>query len=105
MPLLLKRYSFYTIIISMDFELDPAKSAANKAKHGIDFEAAQVLWSDVDLAVAPTLAGPEPRFLAIGKIDEKVWTAVFSWRGDRLRIISARRARPNEVRHYEEDQL
>ncbi len=87
----------------MDFEFDPVKSGANKAKHGIDFDEAQALWSDVDLIVAPALAGPEPRFLAIGKIDEKVWTAVFTRRDDRLRIISVRRARANEVKHYEED--
>jgi uncharacterized DUF497 family protein len=55
----------------MDFEFDPAKSAANKAKHGIDFDEAQVLWNDSELAIAPALAGPEPRFLAIGKIHGK----------------------------------
>jgi uncharacterized DUF497 family protein len=87
----------------MKFEFDPAKSAANKAKHGIDFEEARALWADSNLAVAPALTGPEPRYLAIGRIGVKVWTAVFTWRDDRLRIISMRRSRPNEVKRYEED--
>jgi uncharacterized protein len=87
----------------MDFEFDPAKSAANKAKHGIDFVEAQELWRDPERAFAPALAGVEPRFVAIGKIGDKVWTAVFTWRGDRVRMISVRRARKNEVERYEKD--
>ena len=79
------------------------KASRNKAKHGVDFEAAQELWSDPDRIVAPTFAGPEPRFLAVGKIGSRVWTAVFTWRGDRVRIISVRRARKDEVERYEED--
>jgi uncharacterized DUF497 family protein len=87
----------------VDFEFDPAKSLANKAKHGIDFEHAQELWKDPVRTFAPALTGPEPRFVAIGKIGDKAWTAVFTWRGDRVRIISVRRARKNEVERYEED--
>lgn len=64
----------------MRFEYDPAKSLSNKAKHGVDFDEAQELWSDLDRVLAPTFAGPEPRFLAIGKIGGRVWTAVFTWR-------------------------
>ena len=63
------------------------------------------MWRDEDLAVAPALAGPEPRFLAIGKIGERIWTAVFTLRGAGVRIISVRRSRPNEVSHYEEVQF
>jgi uncharacterized protein len=87
----------------MEFEFDPEKSAANRTKHGIDFVEAQALWSDPDRALAPARTSPEPRFVAIGKIGDRVWTAVFTWRGDRVRIISVRRARKNEVERYEED--
>jgi len=87
----------------MEFEFDPAKSAANKAKHGIDFDEAQELSKDPDRALAPALTGSEPRIVAIGKIGDKIWTAVFTWRGDRVRIISVRRARKNEIERYEED--
>ncbi|HTZ66534.1 MAG TPA: BrnT family toxin [Roseiarcus sp.] len=75
----------------------------NKAKHGVDFDEAQEFWSDPNRIFAPTSAGPEPRFLAIGKIGDKVWKAVFTWRVDRVRIISVRRARKDEVERYEED--
>lgn len=86
----------------MEFEFDPAKSAANKAKHGIDFDEARELWSDQERVFAPALVGSEPRFVAIGKIGGRIWTAIFTWRGDRVRIISVRRARKYEAEHYEE---
>ena len=69
----------------------------------MDFDEAQELWSDPDRIIAPTLAGPELRFLAIGKIEGRVWTAVFTWRENRVRIISVRRARKDEVDRYEKD--
>ncbi len=87
----------------MEFEYDPSKSASNQEKHGIDFDAAQALWADPRLIEAPALVADEPRFLAIGKIDGKHWTAVFARRDHRSRIISVRRARREEVEHYEID--
>jgi uncharacterized DUF497 family protein len=85
----------------MEFEFDPAKSAANKAKHGIDFVEAQALWADDGLVDAPIPLRGEPRFLAIGRIDGKHWTAVWTLRGEAVRIISVRRARKTEVMFYE----
>ena len=85
----------------MLFEYDPAKSATNRDKHGIDFEAAQALWSDPFLIVAPALTEDEPRFLAVGRIDGTYWTAVFTVREDRTRIISVRGARDREIERYE----
>lgn len=85
----------------MEFEYDPEMSAANKDKHGIDFEEAQALWSDPFLIEAPALTEDEPRFLAVGRIGAKHWTAVFTWREGRLRIISVRRARKKEIERYE----
>lgn len=52
----------------MDFEFDPAKSATNLEKHGIDFDAAQALWLDERLLEVPEKTEDEPRFLAIGQI-------------------------------------
>lgn len=85
----------------MEFEFDPAKSAANKAKHGIDFVKAQALWQDDGLADAPVVSDGEPRFLVIGRIDGKHWTAVCTLRGEVVRIISVRRARKTEVMFYD----
>lgn len=91
----------------MEFEFDAAKSAANKDKHGIDFvEAqAQALWQDEGIEVVPSKARltSEERFLAIGRIEGKHWTAISTLRGEAIRIISVRRARKEEVEYYEDD--
>ena len=87
----------------MDFDYDPAKSAANAAKHGIDFEDAQALWRDPRLLEAPARTDDEPRFIVIGRIGDRVWAAVCVRRGDVVRIISVRRARKEEVDIYEGD--
>ena len=85
----------------MRFEYDPQKSEANRAKHGIDFEQATALWSDPFLLEAPALTEDEPRFIAVGRIAGRHWTAVFIWREDRVRLISVRRSRRKEIETYE----
>jgi uncharacterized DUF497 family protein len=85
----------------MEFEFDPAKSAANKAKHGIDFVEAQALWLDGGIADVPVVSRGEQRYLVIGRLDGKHWTAVCTLRGEAVRIISVRRARKVEVMFYE----
>jgi uncharacterized protein len=85
----------------MRFEYDPAKSAANKAKHGIDFEEAKALWDDRSYATWRVMSGSEPRFLVVGRIGGKLWTAVATDRGGVTRIISVRRARDYEAEKYQ----
>jgi len=85
----------------MKFEFDPSKSAANKAKHGIDFVEAQALWLDDGLVDAPVPSRDEPRFLVVGRLEGKFWTAVCTVRGESVRIISVRRARKEEIGYYE----
>ena len=89
----------------MDFEYDPAKSAENKRKHGIDFESAQRLWADAGLVEIPARTTDEPRWLMIGKIDDKHWSAVITRRGDNIRLISVRRSRDEEVAIYESEDV
>lgn len=84
----------------IEFEFDEAKSRANKAKHGIDFVEAQVLWDDERLAQAEVRRGPELRFVMIGMIGRRHWSAVITYRGRRIRLISVRRSRFEEVRLY-----
>ncbi|MGQ0734497.1 MAG: BrnT family toxin [Acidobacteriota bacterium] len=84
----------------MDFEFDSAKSAANLAKHGIDFIGAQALWSDPDRLEIPARSRDEPRTQVIGRIGDLVWSAFITLRGDRIRIISVRRARDEEEAAY-----
>lgn len=85
----------------MDFEYDPTKSAANEAKHGIDFDQAQALWGDPWMLEVPAKTEDEPRFLSIGRIEGKHWAAIWTPRGDAVRIISVRRARKEEIGYYE----
>lgn len=85
----------------MGFEYDPDKSAENKRKHGIDFEVAQRLWADAGLVEIPARTTDESRWLLIGKIDEKYWSAIITRRGDNIRLISVRRSRDEEVEVYE----
>ena len=89
----------------MDFEYDPAKSRSNRAKHGLDFVEAQRLWDDPDALEIPAKTRDEPRFLVIGKIDDQHWSGVFTYRGDKLRIISVRRSRAEEVAWYESQEI
>jgi len=86
----------------MQFEFDPAKSEANKAKHGIDFEEAQQLWKDDNWLELPVPSvDDELRFVVTAMIGEKYWTAVITYRSDRIRIISVRRSRDVEIQGYE----
>jgi uncharacterized protein len=85
----------------VEFEFDPAKSAANLEKHGIDFTQAQQLWEDVTRVEIPARTTDEPRWLVIGQIDGKHWSIVVTYRQGRARIISARRCRKEEMALYE----
>lgn len=83
------------------FEFDEAKSQANLLKHGISFDDAQALWNDPRLLEIPAKTEDEPRSLVIGLIYEKYWSAVITYRGANIRIISVRRSRTEEVALYE----
>jgi len=85
----------------MEFEFDPKKSDSNKQKHGIDFYEVQALWGDPDLIEIPVQTLDEPRYLVIGTIEGKHWSGVITYRGDKVRIISVRRSRKEEVEIYE----
>jgi len=86
----------------MKFEYDINKSLANKQKHGIDFEAAQKLWDDPYAFEIPSSHNEdEERFLVLGKIASKNYTAIITYRGDVIRIISVRRSREKEIKLYE----
>ena len=84
-----------------EFEFDDDKSKANLEKHGIDFEAAQQLWQDPELLEIQAKTEGEQRFLIIGRIGAKHWSAVVTYREERIRLISVRRARKREVELYE----
>jgi uncharacterized DUF497 family protein len=84
----------------MRFEFDPAKSAANRAKHGIDFVEGQAIWTDQDRIEIPARSVDEPRYQVIGRIGERVWSAFVTYRNETIRLISVRHARPEEEARY-----
>ncbi|BBO78962.1 toxin [Desulfosarcina widdelii] len=71
----------------MNFEFDPDKSDSNKNKHGIDFFEAQELWEDTDLLEIPAKTTDETRFLVVGKIDNKHWTGIITYRNHNIRTV------------------
>ncbi|MGC8605123.1 MAG: BrnT family toxin [Desulfomonilaceae bacterium] len=85
----------------MIFEFDPVKSRHNKEKHGINFLEAQSPWNDPDLIEIPAKTRDEPGFLVIGRIQGKHWSGIITYRSEKIRIISVRRSRKEEVDIYE----
>ncbi len=85
----------------INFEFDVAESESNRTKHGIDFIEAQSLWNDSMLLEVPVKTEDEQHYLVIGQIDMKHWSAIITYRGTNIRLISVRRARTEEVALYE----
>jgi len=85
----------------MEFEFDQNKSERNRRSHGIDFMEAQKLWNDPDLIEIPARTVDESRFMLIGKIGQKHWSGIITYRVGKIRIISVRRSREEEVDIYE----
>ena len=83
------------------YEFDTSKSESNRLKHGIDFVDAQALWDDPMLLEIPARTDDEPRYLVVGLINGRHWSAVITYRGANIRLISVRRARTEEVVLYE----
>jgi len=84
----------------MEFEYDPERSSSNLKKHGIDFEQVQALWDDPRALVVAARSVDEERFAIIAESEGKLWTCIFTVRGELIRTISARRARDEEEERY-----
>jgi len=85
---------------SVQFEFDPWKSNDNKAKHGIDFVEARALWKS-KIVLLPAKDALEKRYMVIGTIGSGHWSAIITYRGGTIRIISVRKSTPSEVDTYE----
>jgi len=81
------------------FEFDPGKSQINKAKHGLDFVEAQRLWDSPRLILNAKEA-KEKRYLEIGRISSEYWTAVVTYVGATIRLISVRKSNAEEIAEY-----
>jgi hypothetical protein len=87
------------------FEWDDAKAAQNRLDHHITFEMARDAFRDafsVDW-VDDRQDTPEERFNMLGMVDERLLHVSYTLRGDRIRIISARKAEPHERRRYHDE--
>ncbi len=91
--------------VIMIFEWDDEKSRSNQIKHGIDFDTARVLWDDGSRVEIQSPYPLESRSILIGKIDRKLWTAIFTRREGAVRIISVRRARKREAELYDQNKI
>ena len=89
----------------MEFEFDRRKSIRNKEKHGIDFVEAQLIWEDSERIEIPARTEDEARYLVIGKIENRHWSVIITYRDEKIRVISARRARKEEKRFYESQRV
>ncbi len=94
-----KGFVLYPENIDSEFEYDARKSSINEQKHGIDFKEAERLWDGIYVKLNARKRG-ERRFLYIGMIDGRHWTVVVTMRGDKKRIISARKSTKSEVKLY-----
>jgi len=88
----------------MNFHWDPDKAEKNLKKHRVDFADAVAVFED---EMALTIEGPdaerEPRFVTVGRDAlSRILTVVYTWRGQDIRIISARKATKRERQSYEE---
>jgi uncharacterized DUF497 family protein len=83
------------------FEFDPKKSESNLEKHGIDFVEAQAIWQDPNFIEIKVKSEDEPRYLVVGMIGGRHWSAIITYRSEKVRIISVRRSRDSEVILYE----
>jgi uncharacterized DUF497 family protein len=88
----------------MEFEWDEEKRRANRSKHGVDFDTAKEMWNDSDRVEVQISYPFEDRSILIGKMGNKLWTAIFTHRCNAIRIISVRRARKKEIRLYEKQE-
>ncbi|HVC43775.1 MAG TPA: BrnT family toxin [Candidatus Binataceae bacterium] len=83
------------------FEWDEAKSLRNKLRRGFDFGYASRIFAGNRFERADLRRSyGEMRIVSIGKVDDDVLTVVYTWRGNRLRIISARQASRRERDAY-----
>ena len=84
-----------------EIEFDPSKSRANLEKHGIDLPTATRIWDDLVVEREDDRRDyGETRVIALGAIEGRVFVVVYTWRGDRRRLISARKANTDERQIY-----
>jgi uncharacterized protein len=88
----------------VDIEFDPAKDAANRDKHGVSLAFGIHLFDDPAHLIIPSLReiDGEERFKVVGNVDNRLWTAVYVWRGAACRFVSVRKSNGKEAAAYDD---
>jgi uncharacterized protein len=86
----------------MEHRFDPAKDAINREKHGLSLAFGYLVFQDAVHLIIPSirLIDGEERFKVVRQVLEKLFTAVFVWRGEEPRFISVRRSNKGEENAY-----
>jgi uncharacterized protein len=89
----------------MIVDYDPAKDAANRAKHGVPLAFGARVFEDAGHVTLPSLRpiDGEDRYKAVGMVDGRLWTAIYVRRGEAVRMISVRRSNAGEQRNHDRD--
>jgi uncharacterized DUF497 family protein len=87
----------------MDIQWDPQKAETNFRKHNIRFsDAESVLFDPMTMTIEDQIINQEQRFLSIGSdAIGRILVIVYTYTGDNIRLISARKATPKERKYYE----
>ena len=83
------------------FEFDENKSKSNMQKHVIDFESAKMFWKDPNRVEIPSRWVDETRYILIARLENNLWSAIYTFRENRIRLISVRKSRSNEKEIYD----
>ena len=87
-----------------EFQWDEEKAKSNLKKHGVSFEEGATIFNDPMIATIldPDHSKDEERFISIGMfVIRRLLTVIHTYRKDRLRLISARKATKAEKKNYE----
>ena len=88
----------------MGLEWDPAKAESNLRKHGVRFaDAVTALEDNGALTIRDPFTWDEERWITLGRdLFGRVLVVIYTWRGENIRLVSARPATAHERREYEE---
>ena len=89
----------------MDFESDPLKEESNLSKHGVDFIEAQELWEVRNVVSRAGRVKGEERWGIVGRLRDRLYVAIFTLRGGRVRLISCHRADANWEKLYAQETI
>jgi uncharacterized DUF497 family protein len=87
----------------VNYQWDPEKAKSNRKKHGVSFADAVAVFSDEFALTVEDESSEEQRFVTMGMdVVGRLILVVYTWRGNNIRLISARKATAGERKEYKE---